>query len=133
MTTMKRRGFTVIELLVVIVVLAVGGWLFFTERAAVNAEQRDNTRKTAINAMYYNLEEVYFEAHTYYPQAIDSKTLRAMDPAFFTDPTGTKMGEAGANYRYEPTGCNTEGHCSGYTLRSSMEREADYVKTNRNK
>lgn len=130
---MKRRGFTVIELLVIIVILGVGGWLFFTERATVNAEQRDSTRKTAINAMYYNLEEVYFEAHSYYPQSIDSKILRAMDPALFTDPTGVKMGASGANYRYEATGCTTDGQCKGYTLRSSMEREADYVKTNRNK
>ncbi len=130
---MKRRGFTVIELLVVIVVLSIGSWLFFTERATVNAEQRDNTRKTAINAMYYNLEEVYFETNGYYPQSIDSKTLRAMDPALFTDPSGVKMGESGADYRYEATNCSTDGHCKSYSLRSSMEREADYVKTNRNK
>jgi len=130
---MKRRGFTVIELLVIIVILGVGSWLFFTERATVSAEQRDSTRKTAINAMYYNLEEVYFEAKGYYPQTIDSKTLRAMDPALFTDPTEVKLGTSGANYRYEPTGCNTSGQCTGYTLRSAMEREADYVKTNRNK
>lgn len=130
---MKRRGFTVIELLVIIVILGVGSWLFFTERATINAEQRDSTRKIAINAMYYNLEEVYYETHNYYPQTIDSATLRAMDPSLFTDPNGVKMGDAGAEYRYEPTGCTTDGHCKGYTLRSSMEREADYVKTNRNK
>ncbi|MEO5949523.1 MAG: type II secretion system protein [Candidatus Saccharimonas sp.] len=130
---MKNRGFTVIELLIVIVILGVGSLLFFTERATVNAEQRDSTRKTAINAMYYNLEEVYFEANGHYPQTIDSKTLRAMDPALFTDPSGIKLGESGANYRYEPTGCDTSGVCKGYTLRSAMEREADYLKTNRNK
>ena len=130
---MKRRGFTVIELLIVIVILGVGSWLFFSERSIVNAEQRDGTRKTAINAMYYNLEEVYYEKNSYYPQSIDSKTLRAMDPALFTDPTGVKLGDSGANYRYEPTGCTTSGQCKGYTLRSAMEREADYVKTNRNK
>jgi Tfp pilus assembly protein PilE len=130
---MKRRGFTVIELLVIIVILGVGGWLFFTERATINAEQRDSTRKTAINAMYYDLEEVYYEAHGYYPQTIDSKTLRAMDPALFTDPNGVKMGETGADYRYEPTSCSTDGQCKGYTLRAQMEREADYTKTNRNK
>lgn len=130
---MKRRGFTVIELLIVIVILGIGSWLFFTERATVNAEQRDNTRKTAINAMYYNLEEVYYESNGYYPQSIDSKVLRAMDPALFTDPNGVKMGESDANYRYEATSCSTDGHCKSYSLRSSMEREADYVKTNRNK
>lgn len=117
----------------IIVILGVGGWLFFTERATINAEQRDSTRKTAINAMYYNLEEVYYETHGYYPQTIDSKTLRAMDPALFTDPNGVKLGETNADYRYEPSGCTTDGKCKGYTLRTHMEREADYIKTNRNK
>lgn len=130
---MKQRGFTVIELIVLIAVLGVGAWLFFSERATVNAVGRDVVRKTAINAMYYNLEEVYFEANEYYPQSIDSKTLRAMDPDLFTDPNGVKLGEADSDYRYEPVDCTTDGKCKSYNLRSIMERENDYVKTGRNK
>lgn len=131
---MKRthNGFTVLELLIVIAVLTVGGWLFFSEKARVDAVQRDSQRKTAINAMYYNLEEVFYEKNRYYPASIDSKTLRAMDPAQFTDPTGTKLGDAGSSYRYNATGCTTDGHCTGYELRAQLEREADFVKTNRN-
>ena len=128
---MKQRGFTVIELLVVLVILIVGAWLFFSEQDNVNAVQRDSARKVAINAMYYNLEEVYYPQHNYYPQHIDSKTLRAMDPALFTDPTGVALGESDSDYRYDATGCTTDGHCTGYTLRSIMERESDYAKTNR--
>ena len=128
---MKRRGFTVIELLVVLVILIVGAWLFFSEQDNVNAVQRDSARKVAINAMYYNLEEVYYPQHNYYPQHIDSKTLRAMDPALFTDPTSIVLGQSDSDYRYDATGCSTDGHCIGYTLRSIMERESDYVKTNR--
>jgi type II secretory pathway pseudopilin PulG len=88
---MKQRGFTVIELLVVIVILIVGGWLFFSEKARVDSITRDNTRKVAINAMYYNLEEVYYPKNGYYPSSIDSKTLRAMDASLFTDPFGTAI------------------------------------------
>ena len=128
---MKHKGFTIIELLIVILVLGVGGWLFFTEKATVTAVQRDAARKVAINAMYYNLEEVYYSKNGYYPASIDSKTLRAMDPNLFTDPYGTKMGEAEADYRYEPTGCTTDGKCTGYSLRASLEREDDYIKKNR--
>lgn len=128
---MKQRGFTVIELLVVLVILIVGAWLFFSEQDNVNAVQRDSARKVAINAMYYNLEEVYYPQHNYYPQHIDSKTLRAMDPALFTDPTGIALGESDSDYRYDATGCTTDGHCTGYTLRSIMDRESDYVKINR--
>lgn len=128
---MKQRGFTVIELLVVLVILIVGAWLFFSEQDNVNAVQRDSARKVAINAMYYNLEEVYYPQYNYYPQHIDSKTLRAMDPALFSDPTGIALGESDSDYRYDATGCSTDGHCTGYTLRSVMERESDYTKTNR--
>lgn len=129
---MKQRGFTVIELLVVIVLLVVGGWLFFSEKARVQAVQRDAARKVAINAMYYNLEEVYYPANHYYPVSIDSKTLRAMDPSLFTDPRGNKLGTSGSDYRYEATGCSTDGKCTGYTLRAQLEREGDYIKTSRN-
>lgn len=126
-----KRGFTVIELLVIITVIGVGGWLFINEKSTANAVQRDSARKVAINAMYYNLEEVYFTNNKYYPQTIDSKTLRAMDPNLFTDPTGIKLGEADSDYHYDPTGCTTDGRCTGYTLRSKMEREVDFTKTNR--
>ncbi len=126
------KGFTVIELLVVITLLIVGGWLFFNEKARINAAQRDTDRKTAINAMYYNLEEVFYMKNKYYPASIDSKTLRAMDPALFTDPDGNKLGTNDADYRYDSTGCATDGRCTGYALRSDLEREDDFVKTNRN-
>jgi type II secretory pathway pseudopilin PulG len=127
----KSSGFTVIELLVIIVVMAVGGWLFFNEKATVSAVQRDNQRKTAINAMYYSLEEVFYDKNHYYPQAIDSKTLRAVDPTLFNDPEGNALGTSGSDYRYDATGCTTDGHCTGYTLQSTMERESAFVKTNR--
>ncbi len=130
---MKRRGFTVIELLVVIVLLAVGSWLFFSEKSRVDAVQRDAARKIAVNAMYYNLEEVFFEKNSYYPATIDSKTLRAMDPVLFNDPQGVKLGSGASDYRYDGTECSTDGKCKGYSLRSHLERESDYVKTNRNK
>lgn len=128
---MKRNGFTVIELLVVIVLLGVGCWLFFSEKSKLDGTQADSERKVAINSMYYSLEEYYYAKNGYYPQTIDSKVLRTVDPDLFTDPDGIKMGEEGADYSYESTGCTTDGHCTGYTLTSVMDREDDYVKKNR--
>ena len=129
---MKQRGFTVVELLIVIVILTVGSWLFFNEKGRIDAVQRDSQRKVAINAMYYNLEEVFYPKNGYYPSSIDSKTLRAMDPSLFVDPYQIKLGETGTDYHYDPTGCTTSGQCTGYSLRSAMERESDYIKTNLN-
>lgn len=129
--TMKRsKGFTVIELVVIIIIIGATATLLFMQKNNFGAARRDADRKIAINAMYYNLEEVFFEKNSYYPSTIDSKTLRAMDPALFTDPHGVKLGDKNSDYRYEPTGCdNTK--CTGYSLRASLEKEADYVKTNR--
>lgn len=127
----QTHGFTVIEILVVIVLLSVGGWLFFNEKASVSATQRDEARKISINAMYYNLEEVYYPQHKSYPAQIDSKTLRAMDPELFTDPNGAKMNAEGSEFRYEGLNCTTDNKCKAYKLSSAMEREGEYVKTNR--
>lgn len=127
-----QQGFTVIEIIVAIVFVGAVALLLLFQKANLEALDRDHNRKVAINAMYYNLEEVFYEQQGHYPAKIDSKTLRAMDPELFTDPTGVKMNEEGANYRYEGLNCNND-ICKAYKLTSTMEKEAEYVKTNRNK
>lgn len=127
-----QRGFTVVELIVAIVFVGAATVLFLFQKANLEAMKRDESRKIAVNAMYYNLEEVYYEKNKSYPAKIDSKILRAMDPELFTDPTGVKMNEEGSNYRYEGLSCDND-ICKAYRLTSSMEKEAEYVKTNRNK
>ena len=116
-----------------ILIVMVGAYAFYNEKVITDAVRRDSARKVAINAMYFNLEEVFYVKNSYYPSSIDSKTLRAMDPALFYDPNGTKLGETGSSYTYSGVGCSTDGKCKGYKLTSSMEREADFTKTNRNK
>lgn len=128
----QSRGFTIIELIIVIVFIGAATGLLLYQKASIQAAQRDEERKTAINAMYYSLEEVYYAKNGFYPEKIDSKTLRAMDPQLFTDPTGIKLGEPTSNYRYDSIDCQ-DGHCKSYTLKSHMEKEADYIKTSRNK
>ena len=129
-TTHTSKGFTVIELIFVIVLLGAASVLFFIQHNNLEVAGRDETRKTAINAMYYSIEEVYFKNHNYYPRTIDSSVLPSVDPALFTDPNGVKIGEAKSNYRYEPYNCNGD-QCKNYTLRTTLENEDDYVKTNR--
>jgi Tfp pilus assembly protein PilE len=124
------RGFTVIELIFIIALLAVASVLFFVQKNNLEVAGRDEMRKTAINAMYYSIEEVYFKTNGYYPQTIDSTVLPSVDPSLFTDPNGVKIGEAKSNYRYEPYNCN-DNKCKNYTLRTTLENEDDYVKTNR--
>lgn len=127
----KQSGFTIFELLVVLAFVIAGAVVFFTQQATINATARDTQRKTAINAMYYGLEEYYYEKNRYYPQKIDSKTLRPVDPELFTSPNGVKMNEVGAEYQYEPLECDTEGKCKRYRLKVNLEREDTYKKTSR--
>lgn len=129
---MKReQGFTVIEIIVVILFLAAATTILLIQKGNLSAANRDSQRKVAINAMYYNLEEVYYEANNSYPAKIDSKTLRAMDPELFRDTNGVAVGEADSQYRYEGINCDNN-KCKGYSLRASLEKEDDYVKNNRN-
>ncbi len=128
---MKQRGFTVIEVLVVLTFVIVGAVVFFTQKADIDAGIRDDQRKTAINAMYYSLEEAYYEEKGYYPESIDSATLRTVDPELFTDPSGNEFGSAESEYRYESSDCNAEKQCKSYKLTATMEREGDYTKDSR--
>lgn len=127
----KARGFTVIELIVVIVFIGFATAVLLYQKNNIEASRRDEDRKTAINAMYYNLEEVFYEKNGYYPATIDSKTLRAMDPQLFADPNGHKLGESDSDYRYDGIDCEND-HCKSYKLIGRLEKEADYVKINRN-
>jgi type II secretory pathway pseudopilin PulG len=127
---MYQRGFTVIEVLCVTIALFLIGVVFWQQFSVVKSAARDDERRHAINAMYYNLEDVYYAKHKYYPKVIDAKTLTAMDKDLFTDPRGNTIGSTESNYRYEPLNCS-DNACKGYSLRALMENEADFVKTNR--
>jgi prepilin-type N-terminal cleavage/methylation domain-containing protein len=139
---MKQRGFTVIELLVVIAFLIFAGVLFVVQKNNLEVAARDDKRKTAINAMYYGLEESFYKQNGYYPMAINEKNLTTVDVALFTDPNEIKLGQTTkkvddedisvqSDYRYEPTNCASD-KCKSYTLRADLEGEADYVKKSRN-
>lgn len=130
--TKNSNGFTVIEVLFIVLLLSVASILFFMQKNSIETIAQDNTKKTAINAMYYSLEEVFYPANKYYPPSINSDNLKSVDPVLFTGPNGTKLGTAGSAYTYSPTNC-TENKCKSYTLKSTLANEADYIKTSINK
>lgn len=88
-----ESGFTVIELIVVAAVLAMAGGLIFIQINNLKIANQDAQRKTAINAMYYALEEVYYKKHLSYPSTLTSATLPSVDPTLFTDPDGFTLGK----------------------------------------
>lgn len=122
---------TVIEVVVILIFASLAALVLLYQMANITASQRDNDRKTSINAMYYNLEEVFYEKNGYYPLEINSEVLRAMDPDLFTDPQGVALGEPASDYRYDGIDCQNN-QCSAYKLIARLDKEADYVKVNRN-
>ena len=92
---------------------------------------RDEDRKTAINAMYYALEESFYKEHKYYPEFISEENITVIDPSLWTDPSGHNLGDPLSSYSYEAANCHN-GKCQEYTLRAKLEKEDTYTKYNRN-
>lgn len=126
----KMRGFTILELVVVIFFTSLLLILFFLQKLNLDAMHRDEQRKEALNAMYYALEEGFYAKNGYYPEKISEENLTVMDPSLFTDPNGTNLGREGSDYTYEVANCSN-GKCKEYTLKAQMEKEDTYIKKNR--
>jgi len=127
---MKQRGFTVLELLAVIVLLLVIGSVFWTQKSNIETATRDDKRKITINAMYYSLEEVYYPANKAYPKTLSTSTLPSVDKKLFNDPNGIEINKANSDYSYEGKNCSNDS-CKSYILYAHLENEADYEKHSR--
>ena len=127
----KRYGFTILEIVIVAVFASLLLILFFVQKSNIDAFERDEDRKTAINAMYYALEESFYKDHNYYPETISEENLKVVDPALWTDPLGYNLGNPEGSYFYESADCDS-GKCKEYTLKAKLEKEDTYIKYNRN-
>lgn len=128
----KQSGFTVIEVLVVIAFLVTAMTVAMIQINNLHRERENNQKKTAINAMYYSLEEAFHKRHGFYPEHIGETTLPTMDKELLKDPKGKVLGDKDSSYRYEPTQCQ-DGQCKSYTLRTLLDGETDFVKESRHK
>ena len=92
----NKSGFTIPEVVVVVIFLIIAGVFFTIQKTDLEASKRDNERKTAINAIYYSLENVFYKNNGYYPEKISEKNIDTIDPNLFTDKSGINLGEAGS-------------------------------------
>ena len=125
-----KTGFTILEIIIVATFATLLLVLFFVQKSNIDAMDRDDDRKTAINAMYYALEEGYYPEHGYYPESISEENIKMIDPALWTDPLGFNLGDPLSSYSYEPANC-TDGKCKEYVLKADLEKEDAYFKYNR--
>lgn len=122
----REGGFTVIELVIFFVILTVLAGFFVVQKLDLESSFADQHRKTAINAIYYNLTEIYHPANNYYPSTIDHDTLSGIDPDTLYDSFGFMIGESDSEYSYQGLNCDNN-RCQEFRLTATLEKEADYV------
>ncbi len=143
---LKQQGFTIVELLIVIVVIGILAALVITTFTGIQQKARNTERETDIKALQGQIE-AYYAQNGKYPTLdnMNSSTFRStdmkgLDAEALKDPKGsaqTLVATAGANayaYTVTPAGCdNSATDCSGYTLTATYEGtvngNATFVKT----
>lgn len=145
MVSLKQRqsGFTIVELLIVIVIIGILATLVIVTFSGVQQRARDAERKTDINAVAGQLE-AFYASKGYYPPEVDleSATFREaneirIDTKAFADPStaGTQdftYGVAGGTntakvYYYQAlneddSACTTTlAQCAKYTVSANLE------------
>jgi len=78
-TYKKQKGFTIVELLIVIVVIGILATLVIVTFTGIQRRARDTQRQTDINAIQSHVEAFYAD-HGYYPTTVDLQ-----DTTFLTD------------------------------------------------
>lgn len=141
----KQSGFTIVELLIVIVIIGILAGLVITTFIGIQARGRDSERQTDLKAIQGQLE-AFFADNGYYPNALDlnSDTWRqgkmTLDKKALADPsnattqavTGTAP-TADRNYFYQSwsdqqrtvvCAATAGAQCLGYTLTANKEASA---------
>lgn len=149
--TQRQSGFTIVELLIVIVIIGILAGLVITTFVGIQARGRDAERQTDVKAIQGQLE-AYFASNGGYPALADlnSSTWRAnnkftIDTKALSDPKGSTTLPAATvsatqyGYATTPASCNSPTtnasppapgvtpYCITFTL--TAQSEVDPTKT----
>jgi prepilin-type N-terminal cleavage/methylation domain-containing protein len=143
----RQQGFTIVELLIVIVVIGILAALVITTYAGIQAKARNSKRQTDVQNIQTQLE-AYFQTAGNYPSLADmnnatwlAANMKSLDTGALTDPQGASSAlvatAAAKVYAYAPlnaTNASCEASditCTQYTLTATLENNAGtYVKKN---
>lgn len=147
MSLKKQQGFTIVELLIVIVVIGILAALVITTFTGIQQKSRNTERTTDIKSLHQSLES-YFAQENKYPTLAqfndsswrDLNNFKGLDADAFKDPQGTAQAvvatPAAGSYAYvtSPAGCDNAGtaDCTSYVLTATLEGAAAHVKNSLN-
>lgn len=148
MISLKRKesGFTIIELLIVIIVIGILATLVITTFSGIQRNARDRTREADINALHSQIEYYYGQNGTY-PTLANlndatwrSTNLKGLDSEALKDPKGAGAtlvaAPAASAYSYVVTPANCDnasaGDCTAYVLTATYEGGGTFVKNSLN-
>jgi type II secretion system protein G len=116
----KEGGFTLLELLIVIVIIGILALLIIPNITSAPKKARDTTRKTDLRAVQKGLEE-YFVSNNIYPSASNWQTdlTSGTAPIMKAVPNDPKNASPYV-YTYTPANSDTT-----YTLTACLENASD--------
>ncbi len=123
---LSQKGFTIVELLIVIVIIGILAALVFVQFNNTQSKARDAERKADLRQLAGKLAEANAEDGSYPLGDVTSlcTTLEGVPADTCEDP------QASGAYTYTPqvvgtptTTCTVAGDCTGYTLTATLENE----------
>ena len=156
MISLKKRdeGFTIVELLIVIVVIAILALLVITTYAGIQSKARDAKRGSDMKSLQTQIE-AFFSQNGYYPNLTDMNTaswratnMKSLDANALVDPKSTCVPATSAclggsatgvanQYQYYATqsdgattcdgaiGSGADQNCAMYTLTATYENKVN--------
>jgi prepilin-type N-terminal cleavage/methylation domain-containing protein len=141
MISLKKRnqGFTIVELLIVIVVIGILALLVITTYSGIQQKARNSKRQTDVKSLQTQIE-AYFSENGHYPSRANlndgawlTANMKSLDRGALSDPSNpSSQALAGAPaakvYSYVPlqsdhaTDCEADANgCAEYTLTATYE------------
>lgn len=144
----SKKGFTTIELIVVIIVAVILIAVVAFAYKGVEARNRNQDREVAVNATQKQLE-AYFQNNDHYPSRRDlndadwlKTSMKSLDTSLLRDPSGQteQLSEKPTvnQYAYQPSTDNgnscedNDQLCTAYSLTATLEGGGQYIKQNSN-
>ncbi len=136
----SNKGFTIVELLIVIVVIGILALLVITTYSGIQAKARNSKRTSDLKSLQTHIE-AFFSQNGYYPSRADlnnagwlSTNMKSLDQNALIDPSNPTQSKQMASapaakvYSYQPTqsdgtsSCESDDTtCAKYTLTATYE------------